>query len=96
MQEELKGYTAEDEASVLDSPEWTEKEFARAKRGRDVLPAGFLAKRRGRPPADETKEPISIRLDRDVIAAFKAGGEGWQSRMNDVLREAMKLPAKAR
>ncbi len=90
------GYTAADEAAVLDSPEWTDEEFARAKRGRDVLPPGFLAKRRGRPPADETKEAISIRLDRDVIAAFKAGGDGWQSRMNDVLREAVKLPGKGR
>lgn len=91
-----KRYTAEDEAAVMDSPEWTEEDFAQAKRGRDVLPAGFLAKRRGRPPADETKEAISIRLDRDVIAAFKASGDGWQGRMNDALRRAAKLPAKAR
>lgn len=89
-----KGYTDEDEAAVLDSPEWTADDFAQAKRGRDVLPPGFLAKRRGRPPADETKEAISIRLDRDVVAAFKAAGEGWQSRMNDALRKAAKLPAR--
>jgi len=90
-----KGYTEADEAAVLDSPEWTAEDFARAKPGRDVLPPGFLAKRRGRPPASETKEAISIRLDSDVIAAFKAAGDGWQSRMNDALRAAAKLPTKA-
>ncbi len=39
-----KGYTEADEAAVLDSPEWTEKDFAQAKRGRDMLPPGFLAR----------------------------------------------------
>ncbi len=90
-----KGYSAADEVAVLDTPEWTAEDFAVAKRGRDVLPPGFLAKRRGRPPSSETKEAISIRLDSDVIAAFKAAGDGWQSRMNDALRRAAKLPAKA-
>lgn len=41
-----RGYTESDEAEVLDSPEWTEEDFAQAKRGRDVLPPGFLATRR--------------------------------------------------
>ncbi len=90
-----QGYTSADEAAVLDSPEWTAEEFARAKRGRDVLSSGFLAKRCGRPPSSATKQAISIRLDSDVIAAFKAAGDGWQSRMNDALRAAAKLPAKA-
>ena len=31
--------------------------------------------------------PVSIRLDRDVIDSFKAGGDGWQSRVNDALRK---------
>jgi len=32
------------------------------------------------------KEKISIRLDEDVLAFFRAGGRGYQSRINDVLR----------
>jgi len=32
------------------------------------------------------KEKISIRLDEDVLAFFRAGGQGYQSRINDVLR----------
>jgi integrase len=45
-------------------------------------------KRRGRPalPADERKVSMSMRYDRDVIEAFKATGEGWQTRMNDAPR----------
>lgn len=33
------------------------------------------------------KEQITLRLDKDVITWFKSGGEGYQTRMNDVLRE---------
>lgn len=44
-------------------------------------------KRRGRPLAGTTKISTTIRLDADVLAAFKAQGDGWQTRMNDALRE---------
>ncbi len=47
--------------------------------------------RRGRPPLEITKEKISIRLSRDVIDQFKAGGDGWQSRIDNVLKEWLKL-----
>ena len=43
--------------------------------------------RRGRPPLDNPKEPFTMRLDADVLAAIKATGKGWQTRLNDVLRE---------
>ena len=33
-----------------------------------------------------TKERISIRLDRDVLAGFRATGPGWQTRVNAVLK----------
>ena len=35
------------------------------------------------------KEPVSIRLDDDVLAYFKADGRGYQSRINSVLRSYM-------
>lgn len=38
----------------------------------------------------EPKAAISIRLDTDVLAFFKAGGAGYQSRINAVLRSYMK------
>jgi len=43
-----------------------------------------------------TKQLISLRLDRDVIEAFKAQGPGWQTRMNAALREAMATTRKSR
>jgi uncharacterized protein (DUF4415 family) len=33
------------------------------------------------------KKPYSLRLDEDVVAWFKAGGSGYQTRINAALRE---------
>ncbi len=46
---------------------------------------------RGRPKAAVTKVSTTIRLDPDVLDVFKAGGPGWQSRINDALRKAAGL-----
>jgi len=46
-------------------------------------------KRIGRPPLDTPKVPIHIRLSPHVLAAFKATGKGWQTRINAVLQEAV-------
>ena len=46
----------------------------------------------GRPPVgEEAKEHISLRLDRDVVAWFRAQGAGWQTRMNEALRKVAGL-----
>jgi uncharacterized protein (DUF4415 family) len=37
-----------------------------------------------------TKEQVAIRLDPEVLAAFRASGPGWQTRINDVLKEWVK------
>ncbi len=37
----------------------------------------------------ESKKPISLRVDRDVLDWFKSQGEGYQTRMNAVLRAYM-------
>lgn len=42
--------------------------------------------RRGRPLGSGTKTQITLRLDTDVLEKFKASGDGWQTRINDVLR----------
>ena len=46
-----------------------------------------LARPPGRPKAEHPKEAISIRLSPDVIEYFKAGGPGWQTRIDAALRE---------
>jgi uncharacterized protein (DUF4415 family) len=43
---------------------------------------------RGRPPVARPRQQISIRLDPDVIARFKATGKGWQGRINEALKRA--------
>lgn len=47
--------------------------------------------RRGRPKIDHPKQPVSLRLDQDVVAWFKDTGNGWQTRINDELRRAAGL-----
>lgn len=47
------------------------------------------AKRKpGRPPSG--KIHVHLRLDPEVVAKFKAGGPGWQARINDKLKEILK------
>jgi uncharacterized protein (DUF4415 family) len=46
--------------------------------------------RMGRPLAISPKQAITVRYDADVIAAFKAGGKGWQTRMNAALKDWLK------
>jgi uncharacterized protein (DUF4415 family) len=47
-----------------------------------------LRAKRGRPPkaAHERKEQIALRVDSEVLAWYRAQGEGWQTRMNAVLK----------
>ena len=43
--------------------------------------------RRGRPRAARPKVSTTIRLSRDVVDHFKAGGRGWQTRIDEALRD---------
>ncbi|MRT28782.1 MULTISPECIES: BrnA antitoxin family protein [Herbaspirillum] len=45
------------------------------------------ARGRGRPAGSGCKVQVTMRFDQDIVEAFKAGGDGWQSRMNGALRE---------
>ena len=56
------------------------------------LAAGIDAARRKRrrPVGSGTKEQVAIRIDHDILEAFRSGGPGWQTRMNDALREWVK------
>ncbi len=42
---------------------------------------------RGRPVGTGKKMQLTLRIDTEVIDYFKQSGEGWQTRMNDVLRD---------
>lgn len=73
-----------------EAPELTDTWFQRA----DLYEGGKML-RRGRPKAEVTKTPIKLRLDPDIIEAFKASGRGWQTRMNDALRDWLKSHSSA-
>lgn len=45
----------------------------------------------GRPKAENPEVAISVRLDADVVEAFKRIGCGWQSLMNKALRDSAHL-----
>ncbi|MDX8399329.1 MAG: BrnA antitoxin family protein [Gallionellaceae bacterium] len=42
---------------------------------------------RGRPKSEKTKQLVSVRYSPEVLEFFKSTGEGWQSRMDSVLRD---------
>jgi uncharacterized protein (DUF4415 family) len=76
-----------------DNPAWSEEDFRRAKPAADVLPAALAAalpRRRGQrgPQHEPAKQLVSLRIDRDVVERFRATGGGWQTRVNEVLRQA--------
>jgi len=51
----------------------------------------FIRRGPGRPRIANPKEPVQIRLDADVLAALRGHGPGWQTRVNGILRTALRL-----
>jgi uncharacterized protein (DUF4415 family) len=78
-----------------ENPLWTEEDFAKARPLNEVLAEhGFPPI--GRPKAEITKQPVSLRLDPEIVTHFKAGGPGWQTRINDVLGKHVKAARRKR
>ena len=77
--------------SLDDAPELTSEWFAGAN-----LYEGKKLIRRGRPKGSGTRELISLRLDREAIATFRATGANWQSRLNEaVVKSAKRLSGRS-
>lgn len=85
-------------AADLDTYELTEADFKRMRPAAEVLPeifgaamaAEMLKPKGGRPRTGSPKIFTGIRLDADVLDAFRATGKGWQTRMNEALKEWLK------
>jgi uncharacterized protein (DUF4415 family) len=84
----------DDDGEVLDLCEWTEEDF------KSAVPFSALPKSlqttllgikegRGKQQAP-VKVSTTLRFDPEVIDAFRAKGKGWQTRMNDALKEWLK------
>ena len=79
-----------------ENPEWTAGDFRRAKRVADVFPEIVKAAKRarGRPKLANPKVQVTLRVDANVLAKFKATGAGWQTRVNAALVKAAPKRAK--
>ena len=79
-----------------DNPEWKVEDFANARPASEVLPEIFpkavadAMLKRGRPRKEVTKAPVNIRLSPDVVEAFRATGRGWQTRVDEALKDWLK------
>lgn len=68
----------------------------RGESARVSTPADIAARKRGRPAGSVKAQPkvqTAIRFDADVLAALKATGKGWQTRVNEAMREWVKTHA---
>ena len=82
-------------AADPNSPELDAAWFARARPAHEVLPQEVyegltrIRRKRGERGAQKapTKEPTTIRLSPEVMAAFKATGAGWQTRIDNALKD---------
>lgn len=88
------GISADPDARELDD-EW----FANALPAREFFaPAVYekLCAMRQRGPKDKPlKVPTTIRFDADVLAALKASGKGWQTRVNEAVKDWLKTHSPA-
>jgi uncharacterized protein (DUF4415 family) len=83
MDEEMKAFAADVRESIAQA---RRGEFARVHTPADI--AAYKA--RGRPVGstkDDAKQAVTVRYSPDVLAAFRASGAGWQTRMNDALKD---------
>ncbi|NCW87045.1 MAG: hypothetical protein EBV69_13555 [Oxalobacteraceae bacterium] len=58
-----------------------------------MVPAKAL---RGRPPLATRKQPVSVRYSPEVLAYFRSTGEGWQARMDGVLKRYVESQSRRR
>jgi uncharacterized protein (DUF4415 family) len=86
-----QGFTEQDWEDVQ-FPELTDEELAQMRPFAEVFPELAASIRKGRGPNKApTKTLVSLRLSGEVIAKYKAGGAGWQSRIDADLRKLNKI-----
>jgi uncharacterized protein (DUF4415 family) len=74
-----------------DAPELTDAELDETE-----LYEGDRFVRRGRPKLGAPKNQVTLQLNPDLLDALRAGGPGWQSRLNGALRNHLKPCAQGR
>ena len=88
-----------------DNPELTPEMIRRMRPLRDfpemhkaIMEAveNLRARKRGRPKLEHPKVQVTLRLDADVVGAFKEEGQGWQGRINEELKKTIKRRSRRR
>ncbi len=91
--ERLDAMTDEDIAAAVAmdpdaAPILTDEQLQRFRPMSEVHPEIVEAYRRSRGLQKEpTKVPVSIRLDPEIVTYFRSQGQGWQTRINEILVE---------
>lgn len=81
------------EGAAGDVPELTDEWFEHARPAAEVLPDAVMkaARRKpGRPRTANPKEQVTLRLSPEVLEYFRAGGKGWQTRIDEALKRAIR------
>lgn len=90
MKKQHNDSASQDEVHELDA-EW----FKQARPAHEILPGivgkeiaqEMLKPKGGRPKAESPKVPVTIRLSAEVATYFKSTGKGWQTRMDEALKQ---------
>lgn len=82
-----RGYTQADLDAVSDNPEWTAEDFAKAIPFAEAFPELAASIRKRGAQRSPVKVRTTIRLSPDVVDHFRAAGSGWQSRIDQALRD---------
>lgn len=85
-------YTQADMDIVSDNPELTAEQISAARPFSEAFPELAKTIRTRGPGRKPAKVSQTLRLDREVLEAWRSSGPGWQSRMNDALRKTMPTP----
>lgn len=86
-------HIAQEDWDAVDSPPLTETMLKNLRPSRERMSPHLyekLVQAYEERQAEAAKEDVTLRLDRDVIEHFKAGGAEWRSRMSAALRQAVR------
>jgi uncharacterized protein (DUF4415 family) len=97
MKPRIPPLTDEEEAEIQrqiaedpDDYEATDEELAQAHPFAEAFPelAESIRRTRGRPPKPDARLAVTLRLDPETLARFKAQGPDWRARMSEALKRA--------
>ena len=76
--------------------EWTDEDFANALTYKELLAkypelAAFDHHKAKEAFKEPEREKVNVGIDIDIVSHYQKGGEGWEKRLNQVLRSSLYL-----